>query len=112
MRRRTVLLGTLGVTAAAYGGTIAAGAIRPCSPFKADNPVLASAQRIGARLLASGLEVAPIADDGLDRLHADLPERIRRDFAANDTVRCDGWMLSRSEAEFCVHCARLSGSVT
>jgi hypothetical protein len=105
MRRRTVLLGSAGLIAAAYGGTMVAGALSPCTRFEVDNPVFASARRIGARLLASGFEAAPDAGDSLDRLHANLPERICRDFAANETVRCDGWVLSRSEAEFCVLCA-------
>ena len=110
MKRRTVLLGTVGVAAAAYGGSMTIGALRPCRPFEIDNPLFASAQRIGARLLASGFDPAPLDEGRLDQLHADLPERMRRDFAANDTVRCNGWILSRSEAEFCVHYARLSGA--
>jgi hypothetical protein len=105
MRRRTVLLGSAGLVAAAYGGTMVAGSLSPCVRFEVDNPVLGSAQRIGARLLASGFEPAPDAGDSLDRLRADLPARMHRDFAGNETVRCDGWVLSRSEAEFCVRCA-------
>jgi hypothetical protein len=111
MQRRTVLLGTIGLMSAAYSGTIATGALRPCAHFEIDNPLLASAIRIGERLMASGFEAAPLVDDRLDWLVADLPERTRRDFATNETVKYDGWFLSRSEAEFCIHCATLSVKV-
>ncbi len=110
MKRRTVVLGSLGLGAVAYGGTLATGALRPCAPFEVDNPLLSSAARIGERLLASGFDVVPLSDGGLEQLIEDLPDRTRADFAADETVTHDGWVMSRSEAEFCVHCAKLSGT--
>lgn len=108
MKRRTMLLGSFGFAAAAYGGTIGAGAMKPCSPFLLDNPFYASAQRIGAQLLASGFKALPLMENTLEQLRLELAERSREDFAANDTVHFDGWVLSRSEAEFCVLCSQLS----
>lgn len=39
------------------------------------------------------------------RLRAAIGERIRRDFAEGDTVRIEGWVLSRTEARLCALCA-------
>jgi hypothetical protein len=89
-----------------------AGALQPCDRFESENPLLASAARIGERLLATGFQGSLPTDLVPDMLAAGLADRARREFAADETVDCDGWVLSRSEAEFCIQCARVSAGVT
>ena len=111
MRRRTVILSTLGTAGLAYAATITAGALQACRPFEIDSTAMASARRIGERLIALGFKPSEDFGDTLERMRAELPEKMCQDFRSNDTVDCDGWILSKSEAEFCIRCAQTPASV-
>lgn len=106
MKRRTMLLGSAGVGLAAYGGALSFGAMSPCAPYGSETAEIASARRIGERLLALGLEASTPPAGGAARLRSSLGTDMRRDFAGGHTVECDGWVLSRSEARYCVAVAR------
>lgn len=106
MQRRTMILSIAGLGVAAYGGVFTAGALAPCSKFAVDNPVFASARRIGERLIALGFEARSDASEDLESQALTLNERAQRDFRSSRTVLCDGWVLSESEARFCIACAK------
>ena len=106
MRRRTMITGAAGLGIAAYGGIFTAGAIAPCSRFAVDNPVFESARRIGERLVAVGLGVGLESTEQLESQAAELAARAQQDFRSGRVVRCDGWLLSESEARFCISCAK------
>ena len=122
LHRRGILIasGVAAAGVAAYGATSVIGVAKRCSEFAAASKTAArSARRIGlaylrvhpeeaseARLLAAvagrsalthALNTAPdIA--GVFNVMGDV---VRDDFAAGEIVKCDGWILARSEARAC-----------
>jgi hypothetical protein len=63
-----------------------------------EHPAIADTALISTRL-RSRLDVASSAAS-IDSARA-LAQRIRTDFASGDVVTVDGWLLARTEAEFC-----------
>lgn len=63
-------------------------------------PGEADARRLASMILgqASAPAAAPSAPDALRR---QVAQRRRQDFATGETVRVEGWILSRSEARLC-----------
>lgn len=108
MKRRLMILGSVGFFATGYAGTVAFGALSPCKTFEVDNPVFASARRIGNRLVALGFDTPVLYGNDFSQFHARLPEQVRRDYAAGAIVVCDGWVLADSEARFCVMCSKVA----
>ncbi|ARC88325.1 hypothetical protein [Rhodovulum sp. MB263] len=103
MKRRHLILGGLGLGAAGYMGMIVAGLARPCGTGRPRLAALTGPRRIAKALLRQGYvgrgkPPAPDPDT--------LATAAQRDFAAGDTVLCDGWVLARSEADFALACLR------
>ncbi|HEX6142694.1 MAG TPA: hypothetical protein VFZ01_08255 [Geminicoccaceae bacterium] len=128
MQRRRVIM-ALGLTALGL-------AFRPFGAWAAPGPARlpgardlvrtlrhrASAARVGAAYLAGHdgeqdvERLVAALNRGLDdrsperrRLRAALDRRIRADFAESETVRVQGWVLSRTEARLCALAALESG---
>lgn len=104
VKRRHLILGGLGLGAAGYMGTILTGLAKPCGTGRPRLATLAGPRRIARALLRQGYIGRNKAPD------AKSPEALatatQRDFAAGDTVICDGWVLARSEANFALACLR------
>jgi hypothetical protein len=120
-RRRSLIAGS--VAAAGAAAYIAAGAIgtaRRCTKFWAASEVAAqSAKRIGFAYLRdhpeeasevcllsavagrSVLARALMAAPDMAAVFCILDDIVRDDFAAGHVVKCDGWLLAKSEARVC-----------
>lgn len=104
MNRRLVLAGILGAGMLGYGGALGRGMLLPCGRAAAgDLAQLDGITRIGRRLLASGYR-APVARP--ETLAAGLEAAARADFAANRTLRVDGWVIAQAEADLAAAIAR------
>jgi hypothetical protein len=120
--RRGILIagGIAAAGVAGYGAAGAIGAATRCSKITAASEAAArSARRIGLAYLrvhpeeASevGLMTAVAARSALTRALNAAPDMaavfcilddvVRADFAAGEIVKCDGWILSKSEARVC-----------
>ena len=120
-RRGTLIIGgAAAVGAAAYGVAGMIGVARRCSEFAATSAAAAqSAKRIGLAYLRIHPEEASEADllaamagrPALLRAFGAAPDTaavfrimddvVRADFAAGEIVKCDGWILAKSEARAC-----------
>jgi hypothetical protein len=58
------------------------------------------------------LDAAHAVQAGTDVLASRLSERIRMDFAAERTLKLDGWVLSLAEVRFCALAALNNQSLT
>jgi hypothetical protein len=119
--RRTLVLagaGVAGAGAALYGGTISAGALKPCPPPGTWAAAETSLARIGqvflreaataderARLARLAESIAAGAEHAQEALlreaTAALAAAPSEDFARGDVVSCAGWVLARGEAMAC-----------
>jgi hypothetical protein len=110
MTRRRILrlllsLGAIAATAPA----LTLGRSAPTWPWRGQGH--RSAAVIGRRLLALDAPEARRLRELATRLEGeglsmtDLTRRVRSDFARERVVQVDGWILSRTEAAFCVHTA-------
>jgi hypothetical protein len=120
--RRAVLMawGVAAAGVAAFGAAGVIGAARRCSEFAATSEAAAqSARRIGLAYLrvhpeeASEMHLmaAVAARSALTRALNAAPDVavvfrimddvVRADFAAGEIVKCDGWILAKSEARAC-----------
>jgi hypothetical protein len=120
-RRGTLIAaGVVVAGLAAYGAAGGIGAVKRCSKFAATSEVAAqSAKRIGLAylhihpeeasevrlmtavanlsILTRALNAAP----DMASVFCILDDVVRADFAAGEIVKCDGWILAKSEARLC-----------
>jgi len=108
MKRRTFFAGTLGFLSAGYLGATIFGASEACMPFLNDASYIESARKVGLSLLKNGYQILGALPDPTVNLWQDLPDLAASDFVEGRTVKCDGWIISKSEAEFSVACALVS----
>jgi len=120
--RRTLVLagaGAAGAGAAIYGGTMSAGALKPCPAPGTLSGAEASLARIGesflhesattderARLVRMARSIGAVASasehgEVLREAAAALAAHPEEDFARGDVVSCGGWVLARGEAMAC-----------
>jgi hypothetical protein len=113
--RRALLIagGLLAAGVAAYGAAGVFGMARRCSEFGARSEAAAqSARRIGLAYLRVHPEeasetrlmaaiAARSATPDVPAIFRIMDDVVRADFAAGKIVRCDGWILARSEARAC-----------
>lgn len=116
-RRAMIAAGVAVFGAVAYGGTVGVGYLQGCGPDGGHSQIAAA--RIGRELLREGYrpDCATVArfaalargaghdPEGIAAFERRLSEDERRDFARGDVVVCDGWVLSRTEADFCASVA-------
>jgi hypothetical protein len=120
-RRGTLIAaGVVVAGVAAYGAAGVIGAVKRCSKFAAASEVAAqSAKRIGLAYLrihpeeASEVRLTTAVPDlpiltralnaapDLASVFCILDDVVRADFAAGEIVKCDGWILAKSEARVC-----------
>lgn len=104
--RRALIGGGLvvGLGGAAWLGAAGAGALAPCTGGRPRLAAREAARRVAAVLVAQGYVPRDTGDPEV--MAGGLAAAARADFAAGETVLCDGWVLSRSEADFAIACAR------
>ena len=111
MKRRTLLLGGGAALATGYGAIMAAGATQGCMKEGGEMALSESAQLASLGMaylaLASAPERVGLAElarrpaEVIARYAALLSARAQEDFAADDVVTCDGWVITRGEARAC-----------
>src|SRR5690349_19667487 len=114
--RRVFIGGIIGTMASAYAVAIGRGALKPCGSDELDVPLAALQPfiRVGETYLRDLIVsaeatlndelsllqsmAAPRLDEAAQQRLAAVECTSEREFERGDTVTCDGWVLSRSEA--------------